>query len=222
MKFAIALLALFMLSLPAQAQMSDANRKLAIKNCMKITGKTVKVLGPECWSRYGRKGGAHILNSSGGINAFTAVQFAESLNRRGVTVVVGHRCESSCAIIWNLAKRKCWAGNTPPTFRQHAKINSGERVKVHSKSGRYWIKLGRRAGRIDGEPIQRDEWKEWTLPASMKCSERVMNMASTDGRADKARYSRQRDFRLGINRGGNGVSKRFYGNYGHRTPSMFR
>lgn len=55
MRFVIAILALFLMSLPAQAQMSDANRKLAIKNCIKITGKTVKVLGPECWSRYGRR-----------------------------------------------------------------------------------------------------------------------------------------------------------------------
>lgn len=222
MRFVIAILALFLMSLPAHARMSDANRKLAIKNCIKITGKTVKVLGPECWSRYGIQGGAHILNGSGGLNAFTAVEFAKSLNRRGVTAVVGHKCESSCAIIWNLVKRKCWAGNTPPTFRQHAKINSGERVKVHSKSGRYWVKLGRRAGPIDGDPIQRDEMTEWTLPASMKCSERVMNMASTDGRADKARYNRRNDFRLGIKRSSNGVSSRFHGAYGRRTPGMFK
>jgi hypothetical protein len=223
MRLLIAILALFVMALPAQAASDREMRKVAIKNCIKITGKTVKVLGPECWSRYGRKGGAHILNGSGGVNAFTAAAFANSLNRRGVTVVVGYRCNSSCAIIWNLAKRKCWAGNTPPTFRQHAKINSGERVNVHSKSSQYWIKLGKRAGRIDGDPIQQDEMTEWTLPASMKCSNRVMNMASTDGREMAAKHKRQGDFNLGVKRQNNfGVSGRFHGSYGRRTPGMFK
>jgi len=112
-------------------------------------------------------GGVHILKNDGGLNAFTAVMLAESMNRRGVTGVVVDRCQSSCAIIWNLLNKKCWVGNEPTIFKQHARISTGEKVNVYSRSGHYWIKLGGRNGRAQ---VPRDEWITWTAKMSQKCT----------------------------------------------------
>ena len=139
-----------------------------------------------CEARRARQntGSAHIARRGGGLNPFTAIKFANSLNARGVTYVVEGQCESSCAIVWNLVKRKCWysPNNKPPLFRQHATIEkSGKvvaRVNPHSKSPAYWLKMGRLNER---DPMPDTQWVEWKPGNNTKCTDRQAGLKSTDG-----------------------------------------
>ncbi len=213
MKIILAIIITTLLTIPASAWEYQFKRPWLTK-C--VSGANVN---EACIAKYGgSKAKAHILKRDGGINAFTAHMFAKSLNRRGVTVVAMGRCDSSCAIIWNLAKRKCYVGEAP-RFRQHAKINTGERVNHKSTSGMYWRKLGIKNG---PDPIQTDEWTEYTVSAKYRCSNAQLAMTSTDGNEMAKKYDRNRDFRLGVRRSSNGVSSRFHGAYGRRTPGMFK
>ena len=140
-------------------------------------GKTYRVKMPReqsCFDdRFGIRGGAHIASADGGDNPWGAIQAARSMNRRNVVFVVNGTCQSSCWVQWNFMHKKCWAGNEPPTFRQHATTAGGREINPHSKSSTYWINAGREG--------PGDTWTEWTPSARYRCSETVMSMPSTSG-----------------------------------------
>lgn len=151
--------------------------------CFKTTsfrassGKTYRVKMPKsqaCFDRkFGIRGGAHIARATGGENPWGAIQAARSMNRRNVVFVVNGTCESSCWIQWNFMRKKCWAGNRPPTFRQHARTATGRKINPHSRSRAYWIRAGREG--------PAGAWIEWTPSNKYRCSETVMAMRSTSG-----------------------------------------
>lgn len=181
------------------------SRKIDTSACFKTTsfkaasGKTYRVKVPKgqaCFdNRYGIKGGAHIARATGGDNPLGAINSARSMNRRNVVFVVTGSCQSSCWIQWNFMKNKCWAGNQPPTFRQHASTAVGRKINPHSKSRTYWINAGRE-GPGGG-------WTTWTPSRKHRCSEKVMAMRSTTGNA-----------------GNDG--RRSLRHAGGRTPSLFQ
>jgi len=160
-----------------------AGIKMDTSACFKMTnfrasnGKTYRVKMPKgqsCFDdKFGIRGGAHIASATGGDNPWGAIKAARSMNRRNVVFVVNGTCQSSCWIQWNFMQKKCWAGNKPPTFRQHARTARGRKINPHSKSRAYWIKAGREG------PGQ--TWTEWTPPSKYRCSETVMAMRSTSG-----------------------------------------
>lgn len=75
-----------------------------------------------------------------GLTAFDAQYYAR-INSHKVVVFSG-TCTSSCAILWNLAKRKCAVGGSVQ-LRQHKFSANGEKINVHSKDVKYWLRLGR-------------------------------------------------------------------------------
>ena len=183
---AIALASVFVASFAAVgSQVHAAGSKVDTSACFKTTsfrasnGKTYRVKMPRgqaCFDKkYGIRGGAHIANATGGDNPWGAIQAARSMNRRNVVFVVNGTCQSSCWIQWNFMHKKCWAGNTPPTFRQHARTATGRKINPHSRSRAYWIKAGREGpGRT---------WTEWKPSSKYRCSETVLSMRSTSGNA---------------------------------------
>ena len=154
--------------------------------CFKMTtyraknGRTYRVKMPRgqaCFdSRYGVRNVAHIANSYGGDNPAGAIAAARSMNRRNIVFVVSGSCQSSCWIQWNFMRKKCWAGNTPPTFSQHSHTATGRKINPHSRSRAYWIRAGREG--------PGGNWVRWTPPAKYRCSETVMAMPSTTGRGN--------------------------------------
>lgn len=181
-----------------------ASNRIDTSSCFKTTsytassGKTYRVKIPKgqaCFdNRYGIQGGAHVARATGGDNPLGAINAARSMNRRNVVFVVMGTCQSSCWIQWNFMKKKCWAGNQAPTFRQHATTARGRKINPHSKSRTYWINAGREG---PGE-----QWAVWKPSSKYRCSETVMNMRSTTGNT------------------GNGGRGSFRQDRG-RTPSLF-
>ncbi len=140
-------------------------------------GKTYRVKMPRgqaCFDKkFSIKGGAHVASRIGGNNPSGAINAARSMNRRNIVFVVMATCQSACWIQWNFMKKKCWVGNEPPTFRQHATTTTGRKINPHSRSRAYWVRVGREGtGR---------NWIKWTPPARYRCSEAVMAMRSTSG-----------------------------------------
>jgi len=121
----------------------------------------------------GIQGGAHIGNPYGGQNAHGAIAFAQSMNERGVTFVIGTECESSCAIIWNLMRKKCYYSTNGAVLRQHSHLRDGQAVNVRSQSPDYWLKVGR-IGPGYG-------WQEINVPGKYRCSESQMRLKATGG-----------------------------------------
>jgi len=160
-----------------------AGIRMDTSTCFKMSsfrassGKTYRVKMPRgraCFDKkFSIKGGAHVANRKGGNNPSGAINAARSMNRRKVVFVVMGACQSTCWIQWNFMRKKCWVGNEPPTFRQHATTTTGRKINPHSKSRAYWIKAGREG---PGE-----NWTEWTPPTKYRCSETVMAMRSTSG-----------------------------------------
>jgi len=180
--FALTLTTLVFAGLAGVASNAEAaSKRIDTSACFKTTsytaasGKRYRVKMPKgqaCFdNRYGIKGGAHVARASGGDNPLGAISAARSMNRRNVVFVVTGTCTSSCWIQWNFMKKKCWAGNSAPTFRQHATTASGRKINPHSKSRSYWINAGREGPGHD--------WAVWKPSSKYRCSETVMNMAST-------------------------------------------
>ncbi|MEM7634590.1 MAG: hypothetical protein AAF299_08520 [Pseudomonadota bacterium] len=186
-----------------------AGKRIDTSACFKTTtytassGKRYRVKMPKgqaCFdNRLGIQGGAHIARADGGDNPLGAINAARSMNRRNVVFVVRGTCESSCWIQWNFMKNKCWAGNSAPTFRQHATTASGRKINPHSKSRSYWIQAGREGPGHD--------WTAWKPSAKYRCTETDMNMRSTSARTggtgrDSFRHDRGRTPGLFYVRGG--------------------
>ncbi len=72
-----------------------------------------------------------------------AVRMAEQMNRQGNTAVFGRSCTSACAIIWQLARRKCLVYGGQVALRQHRKNGSGETVNHTSHDPNYWKRITR-------------------------------------------------------------------------------
>lgn len=161
-----------------------AGSRIDTSACFKMTsfrasnGKTYRVKMPRgqaCFdNKFGIRNVAHIASQSGGDNPSGAIAAARSMNRRNIVFVVEGRCESSCWIQWNFMRKKCWAGNKPPTFRQHSHTATGRKINPHSRNRAHWIRAGREG--------PGGSWTQWTPPHKYRCSETVMAMRSTSDR----------------------------------------
>lgn len=149
-KFTLALGIAMTLAAPVQAggasSHPDIYRKL-VNLCVKLEKKPSTV----CATRV-RKNMAHMkaplsngywwVGSAGGLPSL-AVRMVEQMNREGNTAVFGRSCASACAIVWQLAQRKCLLYGGKIALSQHRKNGSGEIVTYSSRDPEYWRRITR-------------------------------------------------------------------------------
>ena len=117
---------------------------------------------------------------SGGSPSVT-LRMVEQMNRQGNTAVFGRSCTSACAIIWNLARRKCLLYGGSVALQQHKADGRGGTVNHQSKDANYW----RRVTRGKKEPSRDLTYYEGTAP---KCPEGV-SITGYSGADSGVRYT---------------------------------
>jgi hypothetical protein len=76
---------------------------------------------------------------SGG-SPHTAMYVVYRMNKQNNTLVVGRHCNSACAIMWNLAKKKCLLFGGKVGLAQHKRVGNTP-VNHRSRSWKYWRKV---------------------------------------------------------------------------------
>jgi hypothetical protein len=145
----VAIIFAFMAVLPASAQMTDGPMPMAecIKNfpnlgrsgCRKVhqlhrtPEQTAKRIGkPLLYNGY------YYGPPSGG-SPHAAMYVVYRMNKQNNTLVVGRHCNSACAIMWNLAKKKCLLFGGQVGLAQHKRVGNTP-VNHRSRSWKYWRK----------------------------------------------------------------------------------
>lgn len=149
-RFALALGIALTLAVPVQAGGASSHPKI-YRKLVNLCVKLEKKPRVACSTRV-RRNMAHMkapLNnsywwagSSGGSPSL-AVRIVQQMNRQGNTAVFGRSCASACAIIWQLARRKCLLFGSKVALQQHKKNGSGETVQYSSRDPNYWKRITR-------------------------------------------------------------------------------
>jgi hypothetical protein len=179
---------LVFMSIPGHADGASSHPDIyrnLVNLCVKVEKKPIAV----CTARV-RKNLAHLrpvlrngywwAGSSGGSPSL-ALRMVEQMNRQGNTAVFGLSCTSACAIIWNLARRKCLLFGGSLALQQHKADGRGEVVDYRSTDPSYW----RRVTRGKTEPSRDLAYYEGTAP---KCPEGI-SISGYRGASKGMRYT---------------------------------
>ena len=110
------------------------------------------------------------------------IDVALRMNAQGNTAVFGRHCNSACAIVWNLAKKKCLLFGGQMGLAQHKATGDGKAVNAKSRNPNYWKQITR------GKKEPSHEMVYWNGTAP-KCREGISIAGYRSERSFRSRNS---------------------------------